>query len=116
MIVKIYGNSPETEKRYSPAVCLGADKTPVRERSDLKHTSTSYVERQNLTIRMQNRRFTRLTDAFNKKIENHRHALAIFYMYCNFGRVHQTLRMTSAMAAGVSDHVWTMEEIAALVP
>jgi IS1 family transposase len=116
MIVKQYGNSPEAEKRYSPAICLGAEKTEMRGRPDPKHISTSYVERHNLTIRMQNRRFTRLTNAFSKKIDNHRHALALFYMYYNFGRVHQTLRMTPAMATGVSDHVWTMEEIAALVP
>jgi IS1 family transposase len=116
MIIKIYGTSPEAEKRYSPAVCLGAEKTEMRGRPDPKHISTSYVERQNLTIRMQNRRFTRLTNAFSKKIENDRHALALFYMYYNFGRIHQTLRVTPAMAAGVSDHVWSMEEIAGLVP
>jgi hypothetical protein len=118
MIVKQYGygNSPESEKRYSPAVCLGVEKTEVRGCPDPKHISTSYVERQNLTNRMQNLRFTRLTNAFSKKIENHRHALALFYMYYNFGRVHQTLRVTPAMAAGVSDHVWTMEEIAGLIP
>jgi IS1 family transposase len=116
MIIKQYGNSPEGQRRYSPAVCLGAEKTEIRGRPDPKHISTSYVERQNLTIRMQNRRFTRLTNAFSKKIDNHRHALALFYMYYNFGRVHQTLRMTPAMASGVSDHVWTMTEIAGLVP
>jgi IS1 family transposase len=116
MIIKQYGNSPESEKRYSPAVCLGVEKTEVRGRPDRKHISTSYVERQNLTIRMQNRRFTRLTNAFSKKIDNHRHALALFYMYYNFGRVHQTLRRTPAMAANVADHIWTMEEIAGLIP
>jgi IS1 family transposase len=116
MIVKQYGNSPESEKRYSPAVCLGVEKTEVRGRPENKHISTSYVERQNLTIGMQNRRFTRLTNAFSKKIDNHRHALALFYMYYNFGRVHQTLRMTPAMAANVADHIWTMEEIAGLIP
>jgi len=115
MIVKEYGNSPESEKRYSPATCLGVEKTAVRGRPDPKHISTSYVERQNLTIRMQNRRFTRLTNAFSKKIENHRYALALFYMYYNFGRVHQTLRMTPAMAAEVSDHIWPMEENAGLI-
>jgi IS1 family transposase len=116
MIVKQYGNSPESEKRYSPAVCLGVEKTEVRGRPDRKHISTSYVERQNLTIRMQNRRFTRLTNAFSKKIDNHRHALALFYMYYNFGRVHQTVRMTPAMAANIADHIWTREEIAGLIP
>jgi IS1 family transposase len=116
MIIKQYGNSPESEKRDSPAVCLGVEKTEVRGRPENKHISTSYVERQKLTIRMQNRRFTRLTNALSKKIDNHRHALALFYMYYNFGRVHQALRMTPAMAANVADHIWTMEEIAGLIP
>ena len=116
MIVKIYGNSPESEKRYSPAVCLGVEKTEVRGLPDPKHISTSYIERSNLTLRMQNRRFTRLTNAFSKKLANHRHMLAITWVYYNFARIHQTLRVTPAMQAGISEHVWTMEEIAGLIP
>lgn len=116
MLVKRYGSAPEAEVRYSPAVCLGCDKTELRGRPDPKHISTSYVERQNLNMRMGMRRFTRLTNAFSKKLDNHRHAVSLFYMYYNFGRVHQTLRGTPAMATDVSDHVWSMEEIAGLVP
>lgn len=114
-LVKHYGSSPEGETRYSPAVCLGCDKQTVYGNPDEEHISTSYVERQNLTIRMQTRRFTRLTNAFSKKFENHCHALALFYMFYNFARVHQTLRCTPAMEAKVSDHIWTMEEIADLI-
>jgi hypothetical protein len=116
MLIKQYGESPESEKRYSPAICVGAEKSPVRGRPDPAHISTSYVERSNLTIRMSNRRFTRLTNAFSKKLANHKHMLAIFFLYYNFARVHQTLRVTPAMEAGISDHVWTLGEIAALVP
>jgi IS1 family transposase len=116
MLIKQYGESPESEKRYSPAICVGAEKSPVRGRPDPEHISTSYVERSNLTIRMSNRRFTRLTNAFSKKLANHKHMLAIFFLYYNFARVHQTLRVTPAMQAGISDHVWTLEEIAALIP
>ena len=83
---------------------------------DEAHISTSYVERQNLTMRMGMRRFTRLTNAFSKKIENHIHAVSLHFMYYNFGRIHKSLRVTPAMAAGVSDHVWSLEEIAVLVP
>jgi hypothetical protein len=111
MLVKIYGDAPESEKRYSPADCLGADKTVIRGRPDPEHISTSNVERQNLTMRMSMRRFTRLTNGFSKKLDNHKHMLAIYFMYYNFGRVHQTLRVTPAMEAGVSDHVWTSQEI-----
>lgn len=111
MLVKIYGDAPESEKRYSPADCLGADKTVIRGRPDPEHISTSYVERQNLTMRMSMRRFTRLTNGFSKKIDNHKYMLAIYFMYYNFGRVHQTLRVTPAMQAGVSDHIWTSQEI-----
>ncbi len=116
MLVKKYGDSPESEKRYSPPICLGADKTVIRGRPDPEHISTSYVERSNLTIRMQNRRFTRFTNAFSKKLTNHRHMFAIFCVYYNFVRIHQTLRVTPAMEAGICDHVQTMEEIASLVP
>lgn len=114
MLVKLYGDAPEGQKRYSPAECVGCRKTPVEGKPDKVHVSTSYVERQNLTMRMSMRRFTRLTNAFSKKLENHEHALAIYFMYYNFGRIHQTLRVTPAMEAGISDHVWSLEEIAAL--
>jgi hypothetical protein len=116
ILIKKYGESPEAEKRYSPAVCVGADKVPMRGHPDPEHISTSYVERSNLTIRMSNRRFTRLTNAFSKKLVNHKHTLAIFFLYYNFARIHQTIRCTPAMEAGISDHVWTLEEIANLVP
>lgn len=114
MLVKQYGTAPEAEKRYSPPICLGAERTVVSGRPDPKHISTSYVERSNLTIRMSNRRFTRLTNAFSKKLANHKHMFAIFCVYYNFVRIHQTLRVTPAMEAGISDHVWTFEELAAL--
>jgi IS1 family transposase len=116
MLIKKYGESPEAEKPYSPAVCVGAEKSPVRGRPDPEHISTTYVERHNLTIRMSNRRFTRLTNAFSKKLANHKHMLAIFFLYYNFARIHQTLRVTPAMQAGLSNHVWTLQEIAALIP
>jgi hypothetical protein len=115
MLIKQYGESSEAEKRYSPAICVGAEKSPVRGRPNPEHISTSYVERSNLTLRMQNRRFTRLTNAFSKKLANHKHMLAISWVFYNFARIHQTLRVTPAMEAGISDHVWTLEEIAALV-
>ncbi|MFZ0887609.1 MAG: IS1 family transposase [Candidatus Binataceae bacterium] len=114
MLVKLYGTAPDAEKRYSPPICLGTHGTVIHGDPDPAHISTSYVERSNLTIRMQNRRFTRLTNAFSKKLANHKHMLAIFFLYYNFGRIHQTLRVTPAMQAGISDHVWTLEEIAAL--
>lgn len=114
---KIYGASDEPEKRYSPAKCIGCEMKTVIGNPDPKHVSTSYVERQNLTIltmRMGMRRFTRLTNGFSKKLENHAHMVALHFLYYNFGRVHKTLRVTPAMEAGLSDHVWTLEEIAAL--
>ena len=113
---KIYGSvneSPET--RYSPAVCMGARKAVISGHPDHNHISTSYVERQNLTMRMSIRRFTRLTNGFSKKLENHEHALALYFMHYNFCRIHQTLRVTPAMEAGVSAHVWSIEEILALL-
>ena len=115
MLVKLYGEAPEAEKRYSPAQCLGARKEVVTGFPDRKHISTSYVERQNLTMRMSMRRFTRLTNAFSKKIENHAAAVALHYVWYNFGRVHQTLRVTPAMEAGLSDHVWSLEDIVGLL-
>jgi IS1 family transposase len=114
-IIKMYGNSPEAEKRYSPAVCLGVDKTEVRGRPDPKHISTSFVERQNLSMRMGMRRFTRLTNAFSKKLANHMHALSIYFMHYNFVRIHQTLRVPPAMAAGVTDRLWDLSDIIAVV-
>ena len=115
-LVKIYGEAPEAMKgKYSPAECCGIRKTVIEGNPDKADVSTSYVERQNLTIRMSNRRFTRLTNAFSKKIENHAHAIALHFMHYNFGRIHKTLRVTPAMAAGVTDRVWTMQEIVALV-
>jgi IS1 family transposase len=114
MLQKIYGAEPGAETRYSPAVCLGTKVEEITGSPNRKHISTSYVERQNLTMRMSMRRFTRLTNAFSKKVENHAAAIALYFMYYNFGRVHQTLRVTPAMEAGVSDHVWSIEEIVAL--
>ncbi|HLI61945.1 MAG TPA: hypothetical protein VKV05_01000, partial [Terriglobales bacterium] len=95
---------------------IGCDMKVVSGNPDPKHVSTSFVERQNLTLRMSNRRFTRLTNAFSKKVDNHRHSVALHYLYYNFARVHQTLRVTPAMQAGISDHVWSLDEIVALLP
>lgn len=110
-IIKLYGNNPESEVRYSPAECTGIEKKRIAGNPDPKHVSTSYVERQNLTMRMSMRRFTRLTNGFSKKVENMACAIALHFMYYNFCRVHQTLRVTPAMEAGVTDHVWKIEEI-----
>ena len=115
MLAKIYRANPEGETRYSPAKCLGAKCEVVSGDPDRKHVSTSYVERQNLTMRMSMRRFTRLTNAFSKKLENHPAMVALYFMYYNFGRVHQTLRVTPAMEAGIADHVWSIEEIVGLL-
>ena len=114
-LIKIYGASQE-EVRYSPAECIGCERKRVQGNPDPKHISTSYVERQNLTMRMSMRRFTRLTNAFSKKQKNHLATVAIYFMYYNFGRIHQTIRCTPAMEAGVSDHVWSYEEIIGLLP
>jgi IS1 family transposase len=113
---KIYGASEDTEKRYSPATCIGCDMKIVSGNPDPKHISTSYVERQNLTMRMSMRRFTRLTNAFSKKLENHAYAVALHFMHYNFCRVHQTLRVTPAMEAKLSDHVWELSELISLLP
>jgi IS1 family transposase len=110
-LVKLYDAPPEGEKRYSPAECIGARKVPIEGSPDPKHISTSFVERSNLTVRMHARRFTRLTNAFSKKVENHAHAVALHMMYYNFVRVHQTLRMTPAMAAGVTKRLWEMSDV-----
>lgn len=114
MLQKIYGPEPEGQKRYSPAQCIGAETKVISGSPDPKHISTSFVERQNLTMRMQMRRFTRLTNGFSKKVENLAHAVSLHFMHYNFARVHRSLRVTPAMEAGVADHVWTLEEIAAL--
>jgi IS1 family transposase len=111
---KIYGASLENETRYSPATCIGCEMKEVSGRPDPKHVSTSYVERQNLTMRMHMRRFTRLTNAFSKKIDNHAYAVALHFMYVNFVRIHQTLRVTPAMESGLSTHAWTLEELIAM--
>jgi hypothetical protein len=113
-LVKIYKGSTSPAGRYSPPECVGAKKHTVTGAPDEAHVSTSYVERANLSIRMQNRRFTRLTNGFSKKIDNHAHMVALHFLYYNFGRIHKTLRVTPAMEAGISDHVWSLEEIAAL--
>ena len=121
MLIKIYGQSPESERRYSPAECIGADIRYINGNADPKHVSTSHVERQNLTMRMQMRRFTRLTNGFSKKVENLEHAVSLHFMHYNFCRAHQTLQRrnlaypTPAMAAGVADHVWSLDEIVALI-
>jgi IS1 family transposase len=115
VLQKIYGQDANPEKRYSPAVCLGCDVKEITGTPDPRHISTSYVERQNLTMRMFMRRFTRLTNAFSKKVENHAAAIALYFMYYNFGRIHQTLRVTPAMEAGVANHVWSVEEIVTLL-
>ncbi|MEX2629296.1 MAG: IS1 family transposase [Tistlia sp.] len=116
MLVKLYGTAPEALRgRYSPAECIGARKERIEGDPDLKHISTSYVERQNLTMRMSMRRFTRLTNAFSKKVENHVHALALYFTFYNFCRIHKTLKVTPAMAAGVSDTLHDMEWIVGLI-
>lgn len=113
---KVYGPSPESMKgKYSPAECIGAEKHRVEGDPDLAHVSTSYVERSNLTIRMHNRRFTRLTNVFSKKVENHTYAVALHMMYYNFVRLHSKLRMSPAMAAGVSMRLWEIADIVALI-
>src|SRR5271165_6689820 len=116
MLHKIYGAASPDESRYSPATCIGCDMKTVTGDPDPKHVSTSFVERQNLSMRMGNRRFTRLTNAFSKKVENHAASVTIWFMYYNFCRVHQTLRVTPAMEAGISDHVWSIEEMCGLLP
>ncbi len=116
MLVKLYGptGGSEQERRYSHGKCCGAIKGAVCGDPDERHISTSYVERQNLTMRMSMRRFTRLTNGFSKKVENHAHAVALHFMHYNFGRIHKTLRVSPAMQAGVTDHLWSLEEIAVL--
>jgi IS1 family transposase len=114
-LVKLYGAPPEAEKRYSPAVCIGARKRRVEGDPDPKHISTSYVERQNLTMRMAMRRFTRLTNAFTKKLENHCHALALYFVWYNFCRQHSAHKLSPAMAAGITDTLRDMDWIVGLI-
>jgi IS1 family transposase len=111
MLVKIYGEPPGDLGRYSPGECVGAEQRRVEGRPDPKHVSTSFAERQNLSMRMGNRRFTRLTNAFSKKAENHAHSVAIYFMHYNFVRIHQTLRCTPAMAAGVTTKLWELADM-----
>lgn len=110
-LIKVYAASGEAQTRYSPGQCIGIACNTVTGTPDPKHNSTSFVERQNLTMRMSMRRFTRLTNAFSKKLENHLAAIALHFMYYNFARIHQTLRMTPAMAAGVTSKLWDVKEI-----
>jgi hypothetical protein len=119
MLVKLYGAAPEgtpgsAERKHSPSECIGCRKQTITGKPDPAHVSTSYVERHNLTMRMYMRRFTRPTNAFSKKLANHEHSLALYFAYCNFVRIHKTLRMTPAMAAGVSDRLWSMEDLVRL--
>lgn len=111
-LVKLYGPAPAPAGRYSPAVCTGTRKKVRTGNPDPAHVSTSYVERANLSIRMQNRRFTRLTNGFSKKIDNHVHALALYFAFYNFCRIHKTLKVTPAMAAGITETLWSLEDIA----
>jgi IS1 family transposase len=116
VLTKIYGSVPESAKgRYSPPVCIGAKRDIIEGHPDPTRVSTSYVERSNLTFRMQNRRFTRLTNGFSKKLENHALSVALFIMFYNFVRIHTSLRVTPAMAAGVTNRLWSVEDIAKLV-
>jgi IS1 family transposase len=114
MLVKLYGNDRETEARYSPAECIGCRTVEITGSPEPEHISTSHVERHNLTIRMHMRRFTRLTNAHSKKIQNHQHAFALHAVFYNFAKINQAIRVTPAMEAGIADHIWTMEEVAAL--
>lgn len=116
-LVKLYGAVPESQqRRYSPAPCTGSIKKPVAGRPDAEYVSTSHVERQNLTMRMHMRRFTRLTNAFSKKIDNHVHAISLHFMFYNFCKIHSSLRVTPAMAAGLTEKLWEMSDIVALIP
>jgi len=110
-LIKLYGAEPGGDKRYTPSECLGTETHVIRGNPDRTQISTSYIERQNLTMRMAMRRFTRLTNGFSKKIDNLKHAVALHFMFYNFARVHKTLGVTPAMAAGITDHVWSIGEI-----
>jgi IS1 family transposase len=115
-LVKMFGNAPDTAKgRYSPSQCTGIKKTPKIGNPKDKDISTSYAERQNLTMRMSMRRFTRLTNAFSKKFESHCHALALYFLFYNFIRIHKSLKVSPAMAAGLTDNLWNWEDVIALI-
>ena len=114
-LVKMYGPTITAPGRYSPAECTGIKKIAREGNPDIKHVSTSYVERQNLTMRMSMRRFTRLTNAFSKKLDNHIHALALYFVFYNFTRIHKTLRVSPAMAAGVTDRLWSLDDVIAKI-
>ena len=116
MLIKLYGNDSSLDRRYSTGECIGTQTAVLSGSPDPKHISTSYVERLNLTTRMQIRRFTRLTNGFSKKWENHEAAIALHFMHYNFCRVHKTLRVTPAMEAGLAHHVWTIEELVVILP
>lgn len=110
-LIKIYANNPENETRYSPAQCTGCKKKVIHGRPDPERVGTSRIERHNLSVRMENRRFTRLTNGFSKKWEKHHAALALYFAYYNFCRMHKSLRCTPAMAAGITKHVWTLKDL-----
>lgn len=114
-LVKVYGAPAEGTRRYSPADFVATERIRITGSPDPAHISTSFVERQNLTMRMGMRRFTRLTNAFSKKIENHEAAVALYALHYNFARIHSSLRVTPAMEAGIADHVWSVAEIVALL-
>jgi IS1 family transposase len=114
-LIKLYGPTVTAPGRYSPAECIGAKKLRVEGNPDIDHVSTSYLERQNLTMRMSMRRFTRLTNGFSKKLENHVHALALYFVHYNFCRIHKTLRMSPAMAAGVTERLWSLDDVIARI-
>jgi hypothetical protein len=114
MLVKVYGTDSEPDTRYSPAEFIDCHAVKINEHPNPTHVSTSHAERQNLTMRMNTRRFTRLTSALSKKVENHVAMVAIHFLHYNFARIHKTLRVTPAMAAGLADHVWSLEEITLL--
>jgi hypothetical protein len=120
MLVKLYGTGPATRddaagRRYSPAKCVGTRTQDITGNPDPKHINTSYVERANLTMRMAMRRFTRLTNAFSKKLENHAHMVALYALWYNFVRIHKTLRTSPAMAAGIETRLWSMEDVVSLI-
>lgn len=115
MLIKIYGSAPEEEKRYSPAKIIDTERKKIMGNPDSQHISTSYAERQNLTMRMGMRRFTRLTNGFSKKVENHVYAVSLHFMYYNFCRIHKTLRVTPAMEAKVTDRLWDVEDIVSFI-
>lgn len=115
MLIKLFGKQHGPLGHYSPPKCTGIRRRRIKGNPNGAHISTSFAERQNLTLRMQNRRFTRLTNGYSKKLENHKHALAIHFLHYNFARIHHTLRVTPAMQAGIADHVWELSEIIGLL-